>query len=128
MFLNAITDYARPARYPTVWLYDQSKRLVGGRNESADLYRTGRSSIPQHKIDTLSGHLSIDRLWTVRELSVEVGLTISHQTLWHILKKWRMLGRSVDLINKQHLANGILRLSDIRQKVQNFARDYIEGL
>ncbi|GBN31244.1 hypothetical protein AVEN_189274-1 [Araneus ventricosus] len=104
------------------------KAFGGGWNESADLYRTGRSSIPQHQIDTLSGHLSIDRLWTVRELSVEVGLTISHQTVWHILKKWRMLGRSVALINKQHLANGILRLSDIWQKVQNFARDYIEAL
>ncbi|GBM23051.1 hypothetical protein AVEN_150259-1, partial [Araneus ventricosus] len=46
---------------------------------------------------------------TVLELSIEVGL--SHQKVWHILKKFRMLESSVALINKQHLANGILRLS-----------------
>ncbi|GBM00005.1 hypothetical protein AVEN_93599-1, partial [Araneus ventricosus] len=50
--------------------------------------------------------LFMDRLWTVRELSLEVGL--SHQTVWYVLKKWRMLGRSVAVINKQHLADGIL--------------------
>ncbi|GBL94550.1 hypothetical protein AVEN_235635-1 [Araneus ventricosus] len=90
---------------------------VGG-NAIVDLLRTRRPSIPQHQIDIVSGLLSIDRLWTVWELSVEVCL--SHQMVWHILKKWRMLGRSVAVINK-HLANGILWLPGIWEKVQNFA-------
>ncbi|GBN61931.1 hypothetical protein AVEN_204351-1 [Araneus ventricosus] len=42
---------------------------------------------------TLRGLLSIDRLWTVRELSVKVCL--SHQTVRHVLKKWPMSGFSV---------------------------------
>ncbi|GBN26567.1 hypothetical protein AVEN_210131-1 [Araneus ventricosus] len=36
-------------------------------------------------------------------------------------------GRSVAVINKQYLANGILRLPHLWQKVQNFPGDYIEG-
>ncbi|GBN55355.1 hypothetical protein AVEN_23741-1 [Araneus ventricosus] len=59
---------------------------------------------------------------------LEKDIELSHQTVWHILKKWRLLGNSVALINKQHLANGILRLSDICKKVQNFAGDYTEGM
>ncbi|GBN94077.1 hypothetical protein AVEN_190196-1 [Araneus ventricosus] len=55
-------------------------------DESEDLHSTGRPSIPQHQIDILTGLLSIDRLWTLRELSVEVGL--SHQMVWYILKKF----------------------------------------
>ncbi|GBN26454.1 hypothetical protein AVEN_60371-1 [Araneus ventricosus] len=116
------------------------KAFRAGPNESGDLYRTSRPSIPQHQIYTLNGLLSIYRLWTVLELSLEVGLShqtvwhilkkwrvtvlelsievgLSHQTVWHILKKFRMLESSVALINKQHLANGILRLSDIWQNV-----------
>ncbi|GBN87763.1 hypothetical protein AVEN_197653-1 [Araneus ventricosus] len=83
------------------------------------------SLIPQHQIDIASGILSIDHLWPVQELSVEVGL--SHQTVWHVLRKWRKLGRSVAVINK-HLVNNILCLPDIRQKVQNFVGDYTEGM
>ncbi|GBN66735.1 hypothetical protein AVEN_259107-2 [Araneus ventricosus] len=75
-------------------------------------------------MDILSGLLSIDRLWTVRELFVEIGL--SHQTVWNILKKWQMLERSVTLINKQHLANSILRLSDIWQKAQCVLCDFYQ--
>ncbi|GBN76605.1 hypothetical protein AVEN_207598-1 [Araneus ventricosus] len=71
------------------------------RKETAVLHRTGRPSIPQHPIDIASGILSIDHLWTVRKLPVEVGL--SHHMAWY---KWRM--RSVAVINRQHLANGIL--------------------
>ncbi|XP_035218137.1 uncharacterized protein LOC118191444 [Stegodyphus dumicola] len=56
-----------------------------GRNETADLQHTRRPSIPQEQIDILSGLLTIDRRWTVRELSLEVGL--SHQTVWRIMKK-----------------------------------------
>ncbi|GBM26130.1 hypothetical protein AVEN_87282-1 [Araneus ventricosus] len=102
------------------------KAFRAGRNEPADLHRTSRPFIPQHQIDILRCLFSIDRLWSLRELSVEAYLI--HQTVWHILKKWRILERSVALINTQHLANGILRLSDIWQKVQNFAGDYIEGM
>ncbi|GBN92635.1 hypothetical protein AVEN_142453-1 [Araneus ventricosus] len=91
-----------------------------------DLHHIGRPSIPQHHIDIVNGLLSLDCLWTLRELSVDVSL--SHQTVWHILRKWRILGRSVAVINKQHLANGILRLPDIWQKVRNFAGYYIEGM
>ncbi|GBN16211.1 hypothetical protein AVEN_238512-1 [Araneus ventricosus] len=118
MHLNVITDYARPVScalsYRTVvrWV----KAFRAGRNESVDLHCTGRQSIPQHQIEILSGLLSIDGLWIARELSAEVGL--SHQTVWHIMKKWRILRRSVALISKQHLASGILRLSDIWQKIQ----------
>ncbi|GBM67848.1 hypothetical protein AVEN_216863-1 [Araneus ventricosus] len=117
MQLNVITDYVRlvvcalPYRTVVRWV----KAFRAGRNEAADLHRTGRKSIPQHKIDIVSDLLSIDRLWTARESSVEVGF--SHQTMWHILKKWRMLGHSVAVINNQHFANGILRLPDIWQKV-----------
>ncbi|GBM64233.1 hypothetical protein AVEN_213652-1 [Araneus ventricosus] len=127
MQLNAITDYVRlvvcalPYRTVARWV----KAFRAGRNEAADLHRTGRKSIPQHQIDIVSDLLSIDHLWTVRESSVEVGF--SHQTMWYLLKKWRMLGRSVAVINNQHFANGILRLPDIWQKVSNFADDYIEG-
>src|SRR5258705_4248364 len=40
----------------------------------------------------------------------------------------RAVGRSVADINRQHLANGILRLPDIWQKVHDLAGDYIEGM
>ncbi|GBN89929.1 hypothetical protein AVEN_231754-1 [Araneus ventricosus] len=115
--LNVITDYARlwPVLYHITRLHDWVKAFRGGRIESADLHRTGRESIPQHQIDILIGILSIVRLWAGRELSVEVGLGL--QTMWSILKKWRMLGRCIALINKQHLANGILLLSGIWQRV-----------
>ncbi|GBN56299.1 hypothetical protein AVEN_29549-1 [Araneus ventricosus] len=83
------------------------KAFCAGRNEIADPHHTGRPPF----LDIVSSHLSIDRLWTVWELSVEVGF--SHQTVWHILKKWRMLGDPVAVINKQHLANSILRLPNI---------------
>ncbi|GBL63826.1 hypothetical protein AVEN_51876-1 [Araneus ventricosus] len=88
MHLNVITYYARnvacalPYRTVARWV----KAFRADLNESADLHSTGRPSIPQHQIDILSGLLSIDRLWTLRELSVEVG--ISRQTVWYILKKW----------------------------------------
>ncbi|XP_035213128.1 uncharacterized protein LOC118187059 [Stegodyphus dumicola] len=62
--------------YRTVARWVQAFR--SGRNETADLQRTGRRS---EQIDILSGLLTIDRRWTVRELSLEVGL--SHQTVWH---------------------------------------------
>ncbi|GBM09278.1 hypothetical protein AVEN_59248-1 [Araneus ventricosus] len=102
------------------------KAFRAGLNENADLHRTGRLSIPQHQIDIVSGLLSIDGRWMVRELSLEVRL--SHETVWHIPKKWRMLGPFVAVINKQLLANGILQLPDIWKKVENFAGDYIEGM
>ncbi|XP_035229771.1 histone-lysine N-methyltransferase SETMAR-like [Stegodyphus dumicola] len=57
----------------------------GFRNEIADLQLTGRLSITQEQTDILSGLLTIDRRWTVRELSLDVGL--SHQTVWRIMKK-----------------------------------------
>ncbi|XP_035213421.1 protein GVQW3-like [Stegodyphus dumicola] len=60
------------------------KAFRSGRNETADLQRTGRPSIPQEQIDILSSLLTIDRRWTFRELSLEVGL--SHQTVWRIMK------------------------------------------
>ncbi|GFQ92101.1 hypothetical protein TNCT_177311 [Trichonephila clavata] len=44
-----------------------------------------RPSIPQDQIDTLGGLISIERRWTIRELSFEIGL--SHQTVCHIIKK-----------------------------------------
>ncbi|GBM36501.1 hypothetical protein AVEN_217940-1 [Araneus ventricosus] len=72
-------------RYGIGQLHDGSKRFVR-RNENSDLHRTGRPSILQHQIEIVSGLLSIDRRWTVRKLSVEVCL--SHQTVWHTLKKW----------------------------------------
>ncbi len=44
---------------------------------------------------------------------------LSHQTVWHILKKSLNImiiavGCSVTDTNKQHLANGIIRLPDIQ--------------
>ncbi|XP_035214373.1 uncharacterized protein LOC118188118 [Stegodyphus dumicola] len=72
-----------PLPYSTVARWVQAFR--SGRNETADLQRTGQSSIPQEQIGILSGLLNIDCRWTVRELSLEVGL--SHQTVWHIMKK-----------------------------------------
>ncbi|GBM19095.1 hypothetical protein AVEN_38204-1 [Araneus ventricosus] len=53
---------------------------------------------------------------------------LSRETVWHILKKRRMFGCFVAVINKQHLSTGVLRLPDIWQKIQNFAGDYIEGM
>ncbi|GBM59253.1 hypothetical protein AVEN_205084-1 [Araneus ventricosus] len=128
MHLNVITDCVRPVAYALPYRTDARwvKAFRAGRNETAVLHRRGRPSIPQHQIDIASGILSIDRLWTVRELSVEVGL--GHQTVWQILKKWRMLVRSVAVINKQHLANGILWLPDIWKNVQKFAGDYTGGM
>ncbi len=61
------------------------------------------------------------RRWIARELSGEVGL--SHQGCGLI----EALGRSVADIHTRHLADGILRLPDIWQKVQDFS-DYIEGM
>ncbi|GFV96365.1 hypothetical protein TNCV_2869431 [Trichonephila clavipes] len=49
-----------------------------GRNETADLQRTGRPSIPQDQAEILSDLLSINRQWTDRELSLEVGLRASN--------------------------------------------------
>ncbi|GBM41328.1 hypothetical protein AVEN_241486-1 [Araneus ventricosus] len=104
MHLNVITDYARPVAcaspYRTVvrWV----KAFREGGNVSEDFHSTGRPSIPQHQIGIASGILSIDRLWTVLELSVEDGL--GHQTVCHILTNWR----TVALINEKHFANGIL--------------------
>ncbi|GBL83175.1 hypothetical protein AVEN_165380-1 [Araneus ventricosus] len=106
MHLNVITDYVRPIAcelpYRTVTRWAIAIR--------AGLHRKSRLSIPQHQIDIVSGLLSIDRLWTVRELSVEIGL--SHQTVQYKLKKWRILVRSVAVIHKQ-FTNGILWLPDI---------------
>ncbi|GBO25759.1 hypothetical protein AVEN_100080-1 [Araneus ventricosus] len=104
-----VTDYASPVAcalsYRTVTRL--VKALRSARNETADLHHP--PPIPQHQIDILTG--LIDRLWTVRELPVEVGL--NHQMVWHILKKLQILGRCAALINKQHLFNGILRLSSL---------------
>ncbi|GBL87777.1 hypothetical protein AVEN_81374-1 [Araneus ventricosus] len=58
---------ALPYRKVTLWV----KAFRVGLNETADLHRTGRPSIPQHQADIVSGLLSIDRRWTVRELSVK---------------------------------------------------------
>ncbi|GFY16600.1 hypothetical protein TNCV_2787271 [Trichonephila clavipes] len=66
-----------------VFVNHETHRL--GWNEIVDLLRTGQPSIPQSQIDILNGLFSIDRRWTVRELSLEVGL--SHKTVWHIMKK-----------------------------------------
>ncbi|GBM14925.1 hypothetical protein AVEN_213269-1 [Araneus ventricosus] len=85
---------ALPYRTVAGWV----KAFRAGRNKIADLHRTIGPSIPQYQIDIVRCFLSIDRRWTVWELSVEVG--ISHQTVWHILKKWRMLGSCVAVFNK----------------------------
>ncbi|GBM41086.1 hypothetical protein AVEN_28858-1 [Araneus ventricosus] len=113
---------ALPYRTVARWV----EAFRAGRNESADLHRTDRPPIPQYQNDIVSALLSINLLWTVRELSVEV--CVSQQTAWRVLKNWRVLGRSIAAINKQHHANGILWLPDIWQKAKNFAGDNIEGM
>ncbi|GBN67204.1 hypothetical protein AVEN_223017-1 [Araneus ventricosus] len=60
-------DNVLPYRMVARWV----KAFRADRNDLADLHRTGRPSIPQHQIDIVSGLLSIDRRWTVRELSVK---------------------------------------------------------
>ncbi|GBM59095.1 hypothetical protein AVEN_172908-1, partial [Araneus ventricosus] len=66
MHLNVITDYVRPVALP----YRKVTRWVrAGLIETEDLHRTGRPSIPEHQIDIVSGLLSVERRWTVRELS-----------------------------------------------------------
>ncbi|GBM19390.1 hypothetical protein AVEN_12324-1, partial [Araneus ventricosus] len=49
MHLNAITDYVRPVLYRIELLHDV-KAFREGRNETADLHRTGWPFIPQHQI------------------------------------------------------------------------------
>ncbi|GBM52067.1 hypothetical protein AVEN_131087-1 [Araneus ventricosus] len=53
---------ALPYRTDARW----DKAFCAVRNETADLHRICRLSIPQHQIDIASGLLSIDGLWTVR--------------------------------------------------------------
>ncbi|GBN24285.1 hypothetical protein AVEN_51295-1, partial [Araneus ventricosus] len=60
--LEAYGDNSLPYRKVTRWV----KALREGLNETADLHRTGRPSIPQHHRDIVGGLLSIERLWTVR--------------------------------------------------------------
>ncbi|GBL74861.1 hypothetical protein AVEN_243706-1 [Araneus ventricosus] len=64
---EACGDNALPYRKVTRWV----KSFRVGLNETADLHRTGQPYIPQHQIDIVSCLLSIDRRWTVRELSVK---------------------------------------------------------
>lgn len=53
------------------------KAFRTGWNETVDLHRAFRPSIPQNQIEIVSDRLSIDRRWTFWELSVEIGLKSS---------------------------------------------------
>ena len=75
--MEACVTNALPYRTVERWV----KAFRSGRNETADLQRTGRPSNPKEQIDTLSSLLTIHRRWTVRELSLEV----SHQAVWRIM-------------------------------------------
>ncbi len=65
MHCNVIKEYLKPVtrmRYPygTVARWVKVKAFSAGRTETADLRCTGRSSIPQHRVDIMSGLLFID--------------------------------------------------------------------
>ncbi|GBM74512.1 hypothetical protein AVEN_178449-1 [Araneus ventricosus] len=105
MHLNIFTDYSRSVacalsyRMVTRWV----KASHESRIASVDLHHTGWSSIPQHQIDIING-LSMDCPGIICRSC------LSHHTVWQLLKKWRILVRSVAIINKPHLVNGFLQL------------------
>ncbi|GFT76431.1 hypothetical protein NPIL_42821 [Nephila pilipes] len=61
------------------------KAFLLGRNKTADIFCTGRLSIPQHQIENVNGLLSENLQIAILELYAEVGLW--YQAVWHILKK-----------------------------------------
>jgi hypothetical protein len=78
--IEACGNDALPYRMAARWV----SAFCSGRDESAHLALTGHPSISDDQIELVRGLLAVDRCWTVRELSIEVGL--SDQTMWHILK------------------------------------------
>jgi hypothetical protein len=73
--LEACGNDALPYRTVARWV----SAFRSGRDESALMARTGRPSISDEQVQLVRGLLAIDHCWTVRELSIKVGL--SQQTV-----------------------------------------------
>lgn len=101
--LNVIEDYVKKMagmHYRIGQLQDGSKHFVWVRMRLWTC--TTQDGCPFFKIRRKRSPF-IDDGWTVRELSVEVVLS-------------RAVARSIAVISNKHLANGILRLPNRRQK------------
>lgn len=86
--LDLITDYVKLVATMCYCMEDgctMSQSTSWGSEWDSRLTQHRLSSIPGLWIEMLRALLATNSWWTTRELSMEVGL--SHQTVWHILKK-----------------------------------------